>query len=134
MTELKKEKLDMSMDLKELNKIKLQLTESLLERMKQLKKTMDDIANLQKILSEKELEIASLQSLSTQDKEATHALKVRVRELEQGSKRNEHKIRDISRRGSNRELFEENQELLFEVNKLRPLNRYSRGDDPSRRR
>ena len=44
--ELKKENLNLSMDLRELNKIKLQLTESLLERLEQLKKMMDDIADL----------------------------------------------------------------------------------------
>ena len=58
--ELKKENLNLSMDLRELNKIKFQLTESLLERLEQLKKAMDDIDDLQKILSEKESEIASL--------------------------------------------------------------------------
>jgi len=44
--ELKKEKLDLSIDLRELNKIKLQLIESLLERLEQLKKKKDDIADL----------------------------------------------------------------------------------------
>ena len=47
MKELKKEKLDLFMDLRELNKIKLQLTESFLERTEQQKKAMDDIADLQ---------------------------------------------------------------------------------------
>jgi len=42
---LKKENLDLSMDLRVLNKIKLQLIVSLLERLEQLKKTMDDITD-----------------------------------------------------------------------------------------
>jgi len=66
--------------------------------LEQLKKAMDDIADLQNILFEKELEIASLQSLSTQDMEKTHALKVRVRELELGLEENECKI-ETPRRG-----------------------------------
>ena len=90
--ELKKENLNLSMDLRELSKIKLQLTESLLERLEQLKKIMDDIADLQKILSEKESKIASLQLQSTQDKEENYALKVSVRELELGSEWNEKEI------------------------------------------
>ena len=128
----------MFMDLRELNKIKLQLTVSLLERLEQLKKAMDDITDLQKILSEKESEITSLQSLSTQDKEATLTLKVRIRQLKLGSKRNEREIK-ATRRGPSkgdlyRELFEENKGLCFEVNTLHPLDRYrQRGSDRSRK-
>jgi len=51
---LKKENLNLPMDLRELNKIMLQLTKSLIERLEQLKKAMDDIVDLQKIISEKE--------------------------------------------------------------------------------
>ena len=45
MTAIGKEKLDLSIDLRELNKIKLQLIKSLLERLEQLKKKKDDIAD-----------------------------------------------------------------------------------------
>ena len=57
---LKKENLNLPMDLRELNKIMLQLTKSLIERLEQLKKAMDDVADLQKLLSMKESEIATL--------------------------------------------------------------------------
>jgi len=87
--ELKKENLSLSMDLRELNKLKLQLKESLLEQLEQLKKAMDDIAILEKLLSDKEPKIASLRSLITRDKEEIHAPKVRLRELELGTERDE---------------------------------------------
>jgi len=56
---LKKENLNLPMDLRELNKIMLQLTKSLIERLEQLKKAMDDIVDLQKIIFEKESEVVS---------------------------------------------------------------------------
>jgi len=117
------------MDLRELNKRKLQLTESLLKRVEQLKKTMDEIVDLQKILSKKESEVTSLQSLAIQDKK-THTLKVRIRELELSSERNEREIErlreEVPRKDDlYRKLFEENQELRFEVNMHRVLHRHN---------
>jgi len=115
----------LSIDLRELNKLKLQLTKSLLERLEQLKKAMEDTAVLQKILSE-ESEIAILQSLSTHDKE-THKLKVRIRQLELGSERNERQIEELQeevrRKDDNfRKLFDENQEQRFKMNMLQPIS------------